>query len=169
MQNIAEKIEQTFGKILEENKDKIYRICSVYSVSPLESKDLFQEVAYEIWKSLSTFKGKSNINTWIYRITLNVCLRSKQNSEKNVENLVRLESIQFIPSENIPDKSQQEKYQAVHDCISLLNERNQSIIILYLEDLPYKEIAVITGLSENHIAVKMKRIRKLLNCITDKL
>ncbi len=58
----------------------------------------------------------------------------------------------------------------LRECISTLNESDQSIIILYLEELPYKEIAVITGLSANHIAVKMKRIRKkLLDCITPKL
>ena len=51
-----------------------------------------------------------------------------------------------------------------------INTHGASIIILYLEELPYKEIAAITGLSENHIAVKMKRIRKiLLDCITPKL
>ncbi len=76
--------------------------------------------------------------------------------------MVRLESIQFEPAENPPDTNQQEKYQALHDCISSLNESDQSIVILYLEELLYKEIAAITGLTENHIAVKMKRIRKML-------
>ena len=65
MQN---QLEQAFGQIIEDNKDKIYRICKIYSVSPLEPQDLFQEVVIQIWKSLSTFKGKSNINTWIYKI-----------------------------------------------------------------------------------------------------
>ena len=55
-------------------------------------------------------------------------------------------------------------------CISKLNNENKSIIILYLEELKYKEIAEITGLTENHIAVKMKRIKKvLLDCITNKI
>jgi len=90
--------------------------------------------------------------------------------EKNTDKTIRLESIQFVRAESTPDISQQEKYQALHDCISSLNESDQSIIILYLEELPYKEIATITGLTENHIAVKMKRIRKvLLDCITPKL
>jgi len=161
---------QTFEQVLEDNKDKIYRICKIYSISPLEPQDLFQEVVYEIWKSFSTFKGKSSINTWIYRITLNVCLRSKEKLEKNNKKIVRLESIQFVPSEITPDKSQQEQYEALNSCISSLNESNKSIIILYLEELAYNDIAVITGLTENNIAVKMKRIKKmLLDCITNKL
>lgn len=160
----------TFEGILEENKDKIYRICRIYAVSPMEPQDLFQEVIFQVWKSFSSFEGKSNISTWVYKIALNVCHRSKMNLEKRNGHMVRLESIQFTPAENPPDKSQQEKYQALHDCIASLNESDQSIIILYLEDLSYKEIGAITGLSENHIAVKMKRIRsRLLECITPKL
>lgn len=167
MQN---KIEDTFEQILEDNKEKIYRICRIYAVSPLEPQDLFQEVVYQIWKSFSTFKGESGISTWIYKIALNVCYRSKMRLKKKNDKMVRLESIQFIPTERTLDKSQQEKYQALHHCISLLNESDQSIVILYLEELPYKEIAVITGLTDNHVAVKMKRIRQLLfDCITPKL
>ena len=160
----------TFEQILEFNKDKIYRICKIYSAHQLEPQDLFQDVVYEIYKSFPTFKGKSNINTWIYKITLNVCLRTRQKSAKENNKLVRLESIEFIPVEVPQDKSQQEKYKALASCISTLEENSKSIIILYLEELPYKDIALITGLTENHIAVKMKRIKKiLLNCITNKL
>ena len=160
----------TFEQIIEENKGKIYRICKIYSVSPLEPQDLFQEVLYAIWKSISTFNGNSNISTWIYRITLNVCLRSKQKLEKKNFKTVRLASIQFVPVEISHDTTQQEKHNALISCISSLNENDKSIIILYLEELKYKEIAEITGMTENHIAVKMKRIKKaLLNCITNKL
>ncbi|MEZ7924314.1 MAG: sigma-70 family RNA polymerase sigma factor [Flavobacteriales bacterium] len=66
---------ETYEQLLENNKEKIYRICKIYAVSPLEPQDLFQEVIFAIWKSLPTFKGNSSVDTWIYRITLNICLR----------------------------------------------------------------------------------------------
>ncbi len=167
MQN---QTEQNFIQIVEENKDKIYRICKIYAVNPIEPQDLFQEVVIQVWKSLSAFKGKSSINTWIYKIAINVCYSSKMKLEKNNNNTVRLESIRFVRAENTLDKIQQEKFQALQNCISSLNKIDKSIVILYLEELPYKEISAITGLTENHIAVKMKRIRKtLLKCITNKL
>ena len=160
----------TFEQVLEENKEKIYRICRIYAIRPLEPQDLFQEVVFQIWKSLATFKAKSNINTWIYRIALNVCLRAKMKSDKNKNKTVRLESIQFALAEKPIDQDQQEKYKILQQCISSLNEADQSLIILYLEEMPYREIAQITGLTENHIAVKMKRIRKkLFDCIKPKL
>ncbi|HKJ81129.1 MAG TPA: sigma-70 family RNA polymerase sigma factor [Ignavibacteriaceae bacterium] len=162
--------EQTFTEILEENKHKIYRICKVYAVSPIEPQDLFQDVVIQVWKSLPSFKGKSSISTWVYKIAINVCYSSKIRLEKKNGNPVSLDSIKFLPAENTPDKEHEEKYSALKECISSLNEVDKSIVVLSLEELPYKEIAVITGLTENHIAVKMKRIKKLLlKCITKKL
>lgn len=160
----------TFEHVLETNKDKIYRICRVYAIAPLEPQDLFQEVVYQVWKSISSFNGNSEIDTWIYKIALNVCLRYKMKMNKGKDKIVRLDSLQFIPAQDAPDKSDIDKYQALQDCIITLNHADQSILVLLLEGLSYKQIGSITGLTENHVAVKLKRIRKLLfDCITPKL
>jgi RNA polymerase sigma-70 factor (ECF subfamily) len=162
--------EGVFNQILEDNKTSIYRICRIYAVSPVEPQDLFQDVIFQIWRSYSTFKGKSNISTWIYKIALNVCNRSKMQFESLNNKTTRLESIQFKLSETISDEIEDKKFKALGECISLLNAVDGSIVILHLDELPYKEIAEITGLTENHIAVKMKRIKKiLLECISPKL
>lgn len=160
----------TFNQILEDHKNRIYRICRIYAVSPIEPQDLFREVVFHIWESYTTFKGKSNISTWVYKIALNACNRSKMQFERFNNKTSRLESIMFGLSETPVDESEQMKYKALRDCIANLNDSDKSIIILHLDELPYKEIAAITGLTENHIAVKMKRIKKiLLDCITPKL
>lgn len=162
-------MDQSFEEVLEENKERILRICRIYARSPIEPQDLFQEVVYQTWKSFSSFKNKSEINTWVYRIALNVCQRSKMQLEKKILKLTELESIDFALIENPLYTGQEEKYQALHDCISLLNDADKPIVILYLDELSYKKIASILGLTENHIAVKMKRIkRKLFDCINKK-
>ncbi|WP_394746900.1 RNA polymerase sigma factor [Spongiimicrobium salis] len=159
-----------FEQVLETNKETIYRICRIYALSPIEPQDLFQEVIYEIWRSLKNFKGKSNINTWVYRIALNVCMRSKLKLERKQGKTVRFDAIQFKLSATVAQEGNDEKYQLLKECIAALNESDTSIVVLYLEDLPYQQIAKITGLTENHIAVKMKRIRKkLFDCINPKL
>ncbi len=164
------KNDDYFEEILEKNKYKIYRICNIYAVAPIEPQDLFQEVIFQIWKSLDKFQGKSSIDTWVYKIAINVCLRSKMKFDKNNNKTDRFESIHFTPIEKEIDASEQEKFTYLKECISILNETDTSLIVLYLDDFSYKEIAVITGLSENHIAVKMKRIRKkLFECITPKI
>ena len=97
-------------------------------------------------------------------------MRYKNKLENHSGKMMRLESIQFEPPASIPDIIQEERYKALYSCIHALNEVDQSIVILSLDELSYKEIGKITGLTENHIAVKMKRVRKaLLSCITTKL
>ncbi len=162
--------ETSFEAALNTNKEKIYRICRIYAVSPLEPQDLFQEVVYHIWKSFPSFKGASQLDTWIYRIALNVCMRSKLKLEKNQSKTIRFDAIQFKVNNESTPVEDEEKYLLLKQCIASLTESDASLIVLYLEDLPYKQIASITGLSENHIAVKMKRIRKkLFDCINPKL
>lgn len=167
MQN---KVKPEFEQVLNDNKDKIFRICRIYAVTPIEPEDLFQEVIFHVWKAYSSFESRSSMNTWVYRIALNVCMRYKNKLKNRNEKTVRLESIQFEPLASTPDYSQEEKFKTLNSCVHALNELDQSIVILSLDELSYKEIANITGLTENHIAVKMKRVRKtLLSCITDKL
>ncbi len=159
-----------FEQLLKENTHKIYRICRIYATAPIEPQDLFQEVIFQIWKSLPNFKGNSSIDTWVYRIALNVCLRSKMKLDKSNQKTARLDAIHFTPVTDTVNPFEAEKFTYLKECIATLNESDTSIIVLYLDELSYKEIAEITGLSENHIAVKMKRIRKkLFECMTPKI
>ena len=129
--------QSNFEHLLETNKETIYRICRIYAVSPIEPQDLFQEVVYQIWRSLGNFKGKSSINTWIYRIALNVCMRSKLKLEKKREKTIHFDAIQLKESDNSLNEDDDEKYKLLKACISTLNESDTSIIVLYLDCLLY--------------------------------
>lgn len=160
-------MEGTFKDILNSNKDAIYRICKAYATDEEHIKDLFQEVLLNIWRSLSGFKGHSAINTWVYRITLNVCMRAKYNADRH-KVVVKLDSLQWMPQLQA-EETKDRNYIELYTCIATLNETDKSLILLFLEELPYKEIAVVTGLTENNIAVKIKRIKdKLFTCLKAK-
>lgn len=162
--------DQDFIDIIEENKHKIYRICKLYAFHPLKPSDLFQEIIYQVWKSLPNFKGQSAMSSWIYRIALNVSYRSNLQNKKLNSSMVKLDTV-VIENLNLTDSSDsQMQYNALQACIRQLNKADQSILVLYLEELPYLEIANIIGITENYVAVKMKRIREMLfKCITPKL
>ena len=165
------ELEHLFLKVLEQNQQKLFRICSVYSKNSEDTKDLFQDVLINIWKSLPSFESKSTIETWVYRITLNTCLRFRSNHIKKQERFVFMENMNNVNTQiEVENKEQKEKLIQLRNCISTLNKGDKAIITLYLERLPYKEISNITGLTENNIAVKIKRIKKkLLNCINKTL
>lgn len=161
-------LEASFEELIDSNKEKIYRICKVYAMRPHEPQDLFQEIVFQAWKSFPKFRGQSSVSTWIYRIALNVALGQKGKSSREKENLTQLNSIQFYEEE--VEDIQGEKLRAMHSCISQLGDVDKTLIVLFLEGLAYKEIGEVTGLNENHVAVKMKRARtKLFDCITKKI
>lgn len=167
-----EKEQKTiFLSALEENQEKLFRICSIYSEDDEDAKDLFQEVLVHVWRSMSTFKGDSAIGTWMFRIALNVCLRFKSKHTKNQKRFIRLDSITIANFGSAENNEQEiEKLNSLRKCVKILNESDKAIVALYLEGLAYREISSVLGLSENHIAVKIKRIKsKLLNCINEML
>lgn len=164
-------LEQIFLEGIEQNKQQLLRICSAYANNNEEKKDLFQEVLINIWKSMSSFSGKSSFSTWMYRITLNVCISARTSLTKKKKQFINMDSITLARHEKPPDSGEEENQllQYLRSCIKAMNESDKAIITLHLEELPYKQIAAITGLTENHVAVKIKRIKnKLLTCIKKK-
>jgi RNA polymerase sigma-70 factor (ECF subfamily) len=161
--------ETIFLNALEENKQKLYRVCSIYSKDQEDAKDLFQEVLVHVWRSMASFKGNASINTWMFRIALNVCLRFKSKHTKNQSRFIRLDSMTIanMGSEE-PTGEENEQLIRLRSCVQQLNEANKAIVALYLEGLAYREISSILGVSENNVAVKVKRIKtKLMNCINE--
>ncbi len=165
-----QELENAFLEGVEENKQKLLRICSVYATDEDDRKDLFQEVLVNIWKSMPSFKSDAAIGTWMFRITLNVCLRIQAKQTKKKKQFVNMDSVELsrYAGHDVPyDESPELQY--MRSCIKKLNEADKAVIALYLEELAYREIAEITGLTENHVAVKIKRVKKkLLNCINER-
>lgn len=166
-----QQLQAMFLTTLEQNQHRLLRICSVYAEDAEDRKDLFQESVINIWQSMPSFEARSSLSTWMYRVTLNVCLRLHTKQAKKKQRFQRLDSIS-IENMKIADETSQEEADQLaklRSCIAQLADGDKAITTLYLEGLAYKEIANITGLTENHVAVKVKRIKaKLLGCITEK-
>lgn len=162
MKNFEDLFQSTF----KENKDRIFRICHSYAKEKADAEDLFQEVLLNVWKALPSFKGNSNIDTWVYRITLNTCFKNLSFEKKKKQHFIRINGIDFKDTSRDLSKEKQEEFDKLTSCINQLKLGDKSIVLLYLEELPYREIAQVIGISENHVAVKMKRIKtKLSICI----
>ena len=166
-----QQLENTFLTALEENQQKLLRVCSVYAEDADDKKDLFQEALINIWQSMPSFEEKSSLSTWMFRITLNVCLRLQTKQARKRDRFRKLDSITI---ENISDEEtnheENERLIKLRSCIKKLDDADKAVTTLYLEELSYKEISDITGLTENNVAVKIKRIKtKLLNCINEGL
>jgi RNA polymerase sigma-70 factor (ECF subfamily) len=144
----------------------IIKICRAYTDSEEDFQDYYQEVCLQLWKSRENFKGDSKWSTWVYRISLNVSLsllkKDKKVNKKSVE-LPNLDAGAPQDSNPFNDESLKLLYLAIKE----LSELDRAIILLYLEENSYQEIAEIMGLSSNNIGVKITRIKKKLKTLLD--
>jgi len=143
----------------------IIKICRAYSNSQEDYEDYYQEVCLQIWKSRKNFKNKSEWSTWVYRISLNVCLSLLRKQKKyNDINSFKESFNQFYnqsdSTKNLKDYST--NIVKLYDAIKKLSEIDRAIILLYLEKNTYKEIAQIIGTNSNSIGVKISRIKNRL-------
>lgn len=153
-----ENLEQEFLSVIREYERVIYKVCYLYTTPHATLSDLYQEVVLNIWKSFPKFRRECKVSTWIYRISLNTCI-SFIRKEKNIPEIVTL--TQDVDRTEDDDETQAMLKQ-LYRMISRLGELEKSIILLYLEDKSYEEIAEITGLTLTNVATKLSRIKDKL-------
>lgn len=150
-------LKSEFTEIIEQYKAVIYKVCYVYAKDHEELNDYFQEVLINLWNSYPKFRGECKISTWVYRISLNTCITFIR-KKKNKPLIIPL-SIDMEVFENEGSKQQIEE---LYTLINKLGTLEKTLILLWLENKNYDEIAEITGLSRSNIAVKLMRIKNKL-------
>lgn len=161
--------QEYFNELVRANHASIYRICRAYLYDVSYADDLYQEILFQVWKSIQSFKGNSKVSTWVYRIAVNTAI-SFNSRNKRHDYVPIPDSFQMPDIESIPEKLEEEaKLEKLRYCISLLAAQDRIIISLLLEKKSYKEIAEITGASLTNTGVRINRIKdRLLNLMEDK-
>ncbi len=141
----------------------IIKICRAYTDSQEDFEDYYQEVCLQIWRTKDQFKGDAKWSTWIYRLSLNICLTMLKKKKKNNQHSTGTSE----EAENTEDNRafSDEDLNQLYDAIKQLTDIDRAVILLYLEEKPYKEIAKIIGTSPNNIAVRITRIKERLKKI----
>jgi len=152
-------MKEQYQHIVKEHQAKIYKICFGFCKNQAEVQDLFQEACINIWLGLKSFKGQANITTWIYRVTVNTCLLHQRKQQKS--RLIYTEQLEQIAQNGLVEKVElEEDILLLYNCIHSLNDKDKSIIMLYLEGLSYKEMEDILGMNQNTLGVRVNRIKK---------
>lgn len=151
--------EYLFETLLANNKDRIYRICRSWLSNESDLPDLYQDILIEIWRSLDRFRNEASLDTYIYRIAVNVAIKNKMRSTKSTMPVVS--DVEIVYEDQSEECEQKEKkLDTMHRCIQMLNDQDKMLISLVLEDLSYKQIAEIFECSVNVIGVKINRAKK---------
>ena len=146
--------EQQFSQLVKDNRSTIYSVCYMFSNDADEVADLFQEVLVKLWNGYGSFQGKSDIKTWIYRVTLNTCITIDRKKRRNKKVELSMDVDYF-------DSQEQETAQVriLHERIARLQPLDRAIILLWLEQISYGEIGEIVGISAKNVSVRLARIR----------
>jgi RNA polymerase sigma factor (sigma-70 family) len=151
--------EELFKDIFQANSRKIYHLCYGYTGDDDSANDLMQETFIKVWQNLDKFRNQALISTWIYRIAVNTCLswlrvEKRQPKDELTENIIENKQ------EEISEKNEQ--VSLLYKCISQLEENERIVITMVLDEVPYAEIAQISGISEGNLRVKIHRIKQKL-------
>ena len=151
---MTDELKQKFSDEVFLHIGILQKVCRIYKKDAADREDLFQEILCNAWHSYPRFEGRSKFSTWLYRVALNTALHQNRKDRKAAD-LIHLENSTVDPFEVAEDDTLKILYQAIDH----LNPLEKSVIILFLDDQSYSEIAEITGLSVNNVGVKLNRIK----------
>jgi len=144
--------------LIENNQAIIHKITMVYANGRADREDLFQEICLQLWKAYPNFREEAKFSTWMYRVALNTAI-STVRKEKNKVAFEPLRETDRISDENTDET---EKVKLLYRAISGLNSIDKAMILLWLDEKSYDEIAAIMGTSKSNVSVKLVRIKRKL-------
>jgi len=154
-----------FDSWLAEHRGIVAKVTRSYAQSPADAADLEQELWLQLWLSVPAYAGTARASTWIYRVCLNTALtwrRGVTRREQRIQpggNHDHLTAPAPSPADSAGDRELLEKLYAA---IQAMPTFDRALVLLLLDGLAYREIAEITGLTENHVGVALTRARQRL-------
>ena len=150
-------LETAFAQMVKEHKSTIYTVCFMFSKDADEVNDLFQEVLINLWQGFASFEGKSKIDTWIWKVSFNTCI-SQERKKKRTSAIPLSMGIDLFNDKDDDTKQVKMLYERIHR----LKPFDRAIVLLWLEGMPYDEIAAIVGISPKNVSVRLYRIKEEL-------
>ena len=156
--------ENDFLELLAKEQNIIHKICRIYAYDEVTQKDLFQEISIQLWKSYPSFQGKSKFTTWMYRVGLNTAITLYRKNKR----VIRGEDysvLSELKADEEYDNTKDLQINWLYEKIEYFTEIEKALILLYLEDKKYTEIAETLGISEVNARVKISRLKRKLKAM----
>lgn len=148
-------LEEEFMRIVTEHSSLITRLCFHYATDREPLDDLRQDCLINIWKGLPSFRRDSNLTTWLYRVVLNTCITSYRSAQRRPKLETLDASLQVADEPSVAD----EEVRMLQGLLARLPLVDRGLMMMWLDERPYEEIAEVSGLSRSNVAVRLHRIR----------
>ena len=148
-----------FERLVAEYKSTVYSVCYMFSDTKMQADDLFQEVLINLWTGFDKFRGDASLRSWVYRVSMNTCISYRR--KKKVDTV----ALDIAPDIVDGTSSESKQTRLLHQRIQRLEPLDRAIVLLWLENLPYDEIAAIVGTTARNIGVRLVRIKEKLKTL----
>lgn len=159
-----ENIELQFTRMVKEYRKTIYTVCYFFSKDTEEVNDLYQEILINLWKGFPNYRGESSLKTWIWRVSLNTC----SNQERKKKNRIQTVPLSIDIDLYNDDDAGSRQIQMLYDRINQLDVFDRAIILLWLENMTYQDIADVVGISVSNVTTRLFRIKEQLKSMSNK-
>ena len=149
--------ENRFTRLISKHEGIINKICYSYAICSDDFNDLRQDVLVNLWRGMDSFRGNSSVVTWVYRVALNTCVSAARKRVARKE-----QPLAGILEQSENDDSENDRVVILHEMIASLPLEERALILLWLDEIPYDEIAEVMGYPRNTVAVKLHRIKEKL-------
>jgi RNA polymerase sigma factor (sigma-70 family) len=158
-----------FLTLIQLNKKLIFKVCNSYCKDTDDRQDLVQEVIINLWQSFGKYDDRYKLSTWMYRIALNTAVSYYRAGRKRNENTLPLHDSLLDIADNIYEPELDDRIKQLYAIINQMDKLNRALMILYLDNTNYKDMADILGISESNVATKISRIKQQLKQQLEKI
>lgn len=156
--------DDDFVQLIRANDARLRKICRVYAKDAEAQRDLYQDVLVALWRSFPSFEGNAKPSTWLYRVALNTALSHKR--KQKVRKNATLDAHHPVWDDGVARPGarleKQDERDRLYAAIDRLDDVEKALVMMYLDEKSYHEMAEVLGLSENYVGVKLHRIKKEL-------
>ena len=162
---LNEDRESLFKSWLIEHGGAVLKVARAYTLTTEDCQDLAQEILLQVWRSLPQFQGRASASTWFYRVALNTALswrRKDKPRRARQQPLLFVEDLSAAGLDGAQEVHQREAVERLYAAIRRLPKADAALVLLYLDDLSYRQMAEVLGISESNVGVKLNRAKKAL-------
>jgi RNA polymerase sigma-70 factor (ECF subfamily) len=154
--------EAIFRRWLDAHLGLMWKVVRAFTATQQDQEDLLQEALLQLWTSLPTFRGDAKESTWVYRVCFNTALAWQRHEKRR-----RVKHEAFLELNKAPETAalshqnsqDDEMVEMLYAAIRQLPRLDASLALMHLDGLSYREMSDVLGISENHVGVKLNRIR----------
>jgi RNA polymerase sigma factor (sigma-70 family) len=150
--------QERFQALLKDHQRIVYKVANTYCRVEEDQRDLIQEISYQLWRAFPTYDESRSFSTWMYRIALNVAISFVRREGYRARNTVSLDDRETEPQ--TPTKELDDRVDVLRQFIDQLDDLNRALLLLYMEEHSYQEIAEILGISETNVGTKVSRLKQ---------